>query len=44
MGTISNLISVLVEPDVGSHFLHLLDKVEGLLFIDERSERVSPSG
>ena len=30
MGLFPDLVPVLIELDVGSHFLHLLDKVEGL--------------
>ena len=36
MGALSDSVPVLIELDVGSPFLHLLDKVEGLLVDDRR--------
>jgi hypothetical protein len=36
MGALSYLVSVLIKLDVGSFFLHLLDKVEGFLVDDVR--------
>ena len=42
MGVLADLVSMLIEYDVGSHFLHLLDKVEGLLVDDRRVMVLGP--
>jgi len=36
MGALADPVPVLIDLDVGSHFLHLLDQVEGLLVDDRR--------